>query len=269
MTTQAAESETPEPRESQPVPLPGTQASSIQGILHSGPASGFGDKFAGWSVLFSILLFLITIGPLMGFLPPMAPSLTAAETAAYYSEHSLSIRVASMLLMLAAGALLPIYGAMSGVMLRMKGRPLALSATQLAAGALVVVNFLASGFFFGAAAFRVERAVGDVQVLSDLAWFFLVMPAPPACLSALVFGLAVLADDRRGPVMPRWLGFFNLWMAVLFLPGLVMVLAHTGPLAWNSVLPFWIPLATFAPWCLIMGGMMIWYGGRVSRGEFS
>ena len=229
--------------------------------------TGFGEKFAGWSTYLSIVLFLITLWPMMGFMPPMDPALTAEATADYYRQNSLAIRFASMTMMIAAGALAPMYGAMFAAMLRMRGRPVTLAATQLASGAVVVVNFLACSFFFGAAAYRVERGVEGIQLLSDLAWFYLIMPAPPACLGVLVFGLAVLADRRDEPVMPRWLGFFNVWMAVTFFPGLVAVLAHSGPLAWNSVLPFWIPLATFTPWCLIMAAMMIRYGGQISRGE--
>ena len=238
-------------------------------ILHDAPSSGFGEKLAGWSTFASVFLFFLALWPLMHFLPPIPPSLTAEETAALYRDNSLGIRLASMVMMMAAAALTPMYAAMFGSMVRMKGRPITLAATQLASGAVVVVNFLACSFFFGAAAFRVERAAADIQLLSDLAWFFLIMPAPPACLGVLVFGLAVLADDRTRLVMPRWLGYFNVWMAVAFFPGLVMVLFHTGPFAWNSVFPFWIPVATFFPWCVIMAVTMIRQGGRISRGELA
>lgn len=238
-------------------------------VLHGSPSSGFGEKLAGWSTFVSVALFFVALWPLMNFLPPLPPSLSAEETAAVYRDHSLAIRLASMVMMMAAAALTPMYAAMFGSMVRMKGRPITLAATQLASGAVVVVNFLACSFFFGAAAFRVERSVGDIQLLSDLAWFFLIMPAPPACLGVLVFGLAILADDRDRLVMPRWLGYFNVWMAVAFLPGLVMVLFHTGPFAWDSVFPFWIPVATFFPWCVIMAVTMIRQGGRISRGELA
>ncbi len=53
-------------------------------------------------------------------------------------------------------------------------------------------------------------------------------------------------------MLPRWLGYLNLWVAMLIIPaGLVLFFKH-GPFAWNGVVGLYIPLVAFAIWILSM-----------------
>ena len=65
------------------------------------------------------------------------------------------------------------------------------------------------------------------------------------------FGIAVLLDRRERPIFPRWLGYYNLWAALMFTPGTFNVFFHDGPLAWNGLLAWYLPLTVFATWLII------------------
>jgi len=55
--------------------------------------------------------------------------------------------------------------------------------------------------------------------------------------------------DRNDPVtFPRWFGYLNVWFALLSLPGGAVLIFNDGPLAWNGVIAFWVPLAAFVVW---------------------
>jgi hypothetical protein len=67
----------------------------------------------------------------------------------------------------------------------------------------------------------------------------------------MVFGVAILLDRRERPVFPRWLGYYNLWVALMFLPGTFNVFYQSGPLSRNGIIAYYIPLTVFATWLVI------------------
>lgn len=227
--------------------------------------SGFGEVFAGWSALAAILLFFLAMGPGLHFLPPLSPALSADAFAEHYRNHPIGARLGSILMMTGAALLLPLFGAMSAVMLRMQGRPVALAWTQMAAAVVTFFPLFANSFFFAAAAFRPERDAADILVLNDTGWLWLVMPTPAALLQLVVFGIAILGDDVERPVLPRWLAYFNFMVGVLFFPGVFIPLFKSGPFAWNGLLAFWVPLVVFGIWTPVMARAFIKLGRQMSR----
>ena len=91
-----------------------------------------------------------------------------------------------------------------------------------------------------------------VSALSDIAFLLFVMPAVPAFVQKLLTGFVILGDRRAQPILPRWLGYMNLWTGVLLLPGLAIGLFKTGPFAWNGALAFWLPAVVFGIWFNLM-----------------
>ncbi|MFY1621230.1 hypothetical protein, partial [Micromonospora sp. WMMD736] len=67
-------------------------------------------------------------------------------------------------------------------------------------------------------------------------------------LQLVLFGVAVLIDRRDTPIFPRWLGYVNIWLAITFTPASFLVFFKTGPLAWNGVLVWWVPVFAFLVW---------------------
>jgi len=58
-------------------------------------------------------------------------------------------------------------------------------------------------------------------------------------------------------VLPRWLGWFNLWAQIIYLPGILIPYFKTGPLAWNGLLAFWIPVVVFTVWLCLITAMLL------------
>jgi hypothetical protein len=52
-------------------------------------------------------------------------------------------------------------------------------------------------------------------------------------------------------------GYFNLWCALLFVPGLACIYVTTGPLAWNGIISFWVVLTAFTIWLFVMAAMLL------------
>ena len=72
---------------------------------------------------------------------------------------------------------------------------------------------------------------------------------PPFSLWCVAIAVAIMR--RNGP-LPRWIGYLNRWMAILFMPAMMMIFFKTGPFAQNGVLTFWMPVAVFFGWIITM-----------------
>lgn len=210
------------------------------------------EKLCAWMVVLAMLFFGLALIAGFKFVPPLSPQLGADEIARIYRDNALGMRIGAALMLCGGAFLMPFVAAMYSAMLRMGHRSRSLAATQLAAGVLNYAPLYLCGLIFAAASFRVERGAEDILALSDLGWFFLVMPTPAALVQLSALGLATLRDDSEQPVFPRWIGYFNFWVAFLSLPGVFISVFKTGPLAWDGILAFWVPLVVFGPWMIVM-----------------
>jgi hypothetical protein len=86
------------------------------------------------------------------------------------------------------------------------------------------------------------------RALFDLSWFFFLGVISTFVLELVLFGVAILIDKRPQPVFPRWLGYVNIWLAMMFSPASFLVFFKTGPLAWNGVLVWWGAVSAFLLW---------------------
>lgn len=76
-------------------------------------------------------------------------------------------------------------------------------------------------------------------------------------VQGLAIALCILRDDSSDPLFPRWAGYFNIWVFLLFLPSLLTYFFKTGPFAWNGLFVWWIPLAVFGTWFIVMTVLML------------
>ena len=194
---------------------------------------------------------------LMTFLPPVSPALDAEAVATLYREHATAIRAGAILIIISSMPAITFYAAISIQLRQLEGqaRPIA-SIAQAIAGAANIQFFIFPGLLFVVASFRPERSPELLQTLNDLAFLVTILPWPITCVQALICGVAILAHSDRNPVFPRWVGFFNLWVAVLFLPGALIPFFKTGPFAWNGLLAFWVPATMFGAWFVVMQIML-------------
>ena len=115
-----------------------------------------------------------------------------------------------------------------------------------------MLEFLYLLFFWQTATFRADRDPKLVELLNDMAWIPFVGLTGTAATQVAAFGVAILIDHRPIPVFPRWLGYCNLWVALIFCVGTFNVFFKTGPLAWNGLLSWWLPVLVFAVWLVVV-----------------
>lgn len=180
-----------------------------------------------------------------GFIPPLAPSASAAEIAAHYREHANGVRFGAGL-MLMSGMFYAAYTAViSAQMQRIPGVHQAVINAQSIAGAFGCLTFLIPAMLFAVTAFRPERSPDSTLLLNDMSWIILVMPWPPFMTQNFAFAFAILSDKRSTPVFPRWLAYLNIWAPISFTPAIILPFFKSGPFGWNGIFVFWIPATIF------------------------
>ena len=205
-----------------------------------------------WSGLVFTLLFMTGFWLVSHFVPPVSPNATALDIATMYQTRTSEIRLGLFIMMASCGFMSAFFAAISVQMKRMEGNPPILTYTQLSAGTAGVIFLLLPCLIWTTAAFRPERDADLILLLNDLGWVVFLMPFTTFIIQNFAIGLAVLGDQSPVPVFPRWLGFFTIWVGVLFIPGGLLTFFKTGPFAWNGVFAFWIPLLIFFAWYLVM-----------------
>ena len=209
-------------------------------------------RAAGWSGAGVLVLMAIGFVGLARFFPPPSPALSAEQTASFIIGHATLIRWGMILTMIAA-ALLGIFAVSIAVqMRRIEGRYPILSMTEFGLGMLFVLEFLYLLFFWQTATFRADRDPKLVELLNDMAWIPFVGLTGTAAVQVACFGVAILIDRRAAPLFPRWLGYCNLWVALIFCAGTFNVFFKSGPLAWNGILAWWLPVIVFAVWLIVV-----------------
>src|SRR5581483_10619172 len=156
----------------------------------------------------------------------------------------------------------PLYAswsaALAAQMTRVRAAHPVMADLQLVLGGLTVLVFMIPALLLEIAAFRPERSPETIQALNDIPWMMFIGMGATAILQPFVVGVVILQDraghhDSAGaPVFPRWVGYFNIWTAILFLPGPLCVFFKTGPLAWDGLFTWWIPFVLFAAWMVVM-----------------
>jgi len=218
-----------------------------------------------WSGFVAIILFALAFWPTSDFLPPPAPTLTPLQVATLYQTNTMGIRFGMFLMALAGAFVGPFVAVISIQLKRIEGATPILSYAQLTTGTIGALFFIIPAIIFSAAAYRPERPPELTSMLHDLGWFFLVMPVGPAFLQNLAIGAAILSDPKPEPIFPRWFGYFNFLVAMLFVAGGLITFFKTGPLAWNGLIAFWIAAVDFLAWFLVMLAMLLKAINRQTR----
>jgi hypothetical protein len=224
------------------IPAPAMNRAVLRACAWAGPA---------FAVLFGIG-FLIA-----GFLPPPSPAASSRDTAHEFVQHRDAIRAGLQIAWSSSILFLPFVVVLSQLVKRVEGEYAPMAYVQLGAGIGSALVFVLPLWNIEAAAFRPGRAPGTIQALSDLGWLpFVGAWALPAAQCAAL-AVALLADRSESPLFPRWAGYFNVWIALLYVPALLMPFFTTGPLAWDGVLPFWLGAAAFFGWIVVMTALML------------
>jgi hypothetical protein len=199
-------------------------------------------------------VFFIGWGLIAGFLLPIpSPAAAAGQIQQFYVDKPLRVQIGLIVTIAASALQVPFAALISTHMRRIEGQHSPLSYAQMLLSTLATALILVPCFIWAALAFRPEQR--DPQTflfVSDLAWLMFVGTFAPGVLQSICFAICVLSDDRQKPVFPRWAGYFNLWVALLFMPGALVIIFKNGLFAWNGLMGWWVPAVVFGSWFLVM-----------------
>lgn len=214
-------------------------------------------KLCAWSGVACIVLMALGFAVIAGFIPPPSPNDSVLQTARLFIEHKDAIRIGMILSMISSALLMPFAVSITVQMRRIEGPHSPLAFVQLGLGSIFVLEFIYLIFFWQVATFRADRAPEIIQLLNDMAWIPFVGLSSTLILQSAVFGWVILTDRRERPILPRWLGYFNIFAALMFVPGTFNVFFKTGPFAWDGLFAFYIPVAVFVVWLMLNSWFLV------------
>jgi hypothetical protein len=164
--------------------------------------------------------------------------------------------------MIATPLLLPFLVLVSAKIKESDPRLELLGQTQLICGAFLVLLILLSIVLMGVAAFRPERAPELTELTNDTASTILLWVFAPTTLEFGLLGAAVLMDRSERPLFPRWMGYFDILVGVIFVAGAPTLFVMHGAFGWDGALTFWAVLIVFGLWIAVAFLMMLRATGR-------
>ena len=196
-----------------------------------------------------IVLLLIGLFILPGWLPPPSPDQTAEQFARIFHENH-SMRIGAAIIAVAASLGMALPAAISAQMRRMEGANHVFADVQMLAAAVGVLGIFIPAMLWLAISYRPDVPPAIVMPFNDMAWFIIIGGIGSAIVENVAIGLCILLAD--GPQLyPRWLGYWNLWLATGLLPGALLPFFKSGPFAWNGLFGFWTVVTAFFIWLVL------------------
>ena len=210
------------------------------------------ERVGVWLVLPFCFAFFLGVGGLVQWVPPPSPGKGAQEIAEIYASKTTRIRIAVCLMLFTGLLSVTFISVLVKYVRRVEGHWGVLTTSQLGVGLLFPYVVWLPWMFAEVAAFRPERSPEITQAFNDMFWLFALGLVGGVVVQALLLAVTTFLDRGEVPIFPRWFGYLNLWYAVLAIPGGTIVFFHSGPLAWNGVVGFWIPVGAFGVWTISM-----------------
>ncbi|WP_293347199.1 hypothetical protein [Mycobacterium sp.] len=214
-----------------------------------------GELILLWTLPVTVILWIASFFLFPGFNPPMSPSMTADQVAAFYRDpaHLPQIRYSMIVFNWFGVCLVPILALIVLQIRRMAHRTPIFSYAMLGCVAGGPTLFLIANVCWLLAAFRPERNPELTQLLNDFGWITFTIVVPFLIGQSLILALAIFFDDQPRPVFSRWVAYFNLLVAAALVPAAFVGVSLTGPLAWDGFLSFWVKNVAIAVWIVVMG----------------
>ncbi|MCK9249227.1 MAG: hypothetical protein M0P31_09675 [Solirubrobacteraceae bacterium] len=200
------------------------------------------------------VLVVIGICALARWIPPWVhPDHTAQEVADLFTRHADRIRIGTFIGCVGFTLLAPWGMTIAAQVRSREGRSPLLSHLLVGCTAVATVFVVLTCCVWATAVFRPAEIDPEItRALNDLSWITFLFSAPPFTLWAAVMAVAILGDDPRDPVYPRWLGYLSAWVAILILPaGLVIFFDH-GAFGYAGVFALYVPFVVFFTWLVAL-----------------
>lgn len=206
-------------------------------------------------------LFILFIGAgllIAGLWPPPRPTATAEQMRDFFAKNPAQVHLGLVLMMAGMGLIVPWGASLAAQTSRIRSSSSVTTFVQVAAFGVATLIGVASVIPWAVASFRPTEVAPELtRALSDLGWFFFVFDWSPLFVWYVAVAAAIFGDRDDTPIFPRWSAYLSLWVALLSIPGGLMIFFKTGPLAFNGIFAIWIPLGVFFVWIVAMTTLTI------------
>lgn len=195
------------------------------------------------------LLGMVFVG---GYIPATDPAASGADIAAFYVNNLTAVRTGMIISMIAFSLFVPFGIAIALQTRRIEQVPV-MTYVQLASVAIATLEGVMATVIWITAAFRPAEIDPDLtRMLHDLGWLCFLVDIPPFSIWIAAVGIAILRDRHTTPLFARWVGFFNLWVALLITPAMLIPFFKSGPFAYDGLLALYLPFGAFFIWMVVM-----------------
>jgi hypothetical protein len=216
------------------------------------PASTAAQSISLWiSAVFGVfLLMAFLLFP--GFFPPMPATWSATRVAQFYADHTDRIRASMIIFNVCAIMLIPFFTVIVHQLKRMATDTQVLAYCYLSAVVSGATLLAIADLFWLIAAFRPNRDPNITQMLNDFAWIVFTAPVGMIVGQCLCIAIAVWLDKHETPIFPKWVAPFCVVISALMVPAAAAAAVQTGPLAWNGFVSFWLRIASYGTFLVVM-----------------
>ncbi|MGW0160694.1 hypothetical protein ACWDUN_15420 [Mycobacterium sp. NPDC003323] len=224
-----------------------------------------GQRILLWTAPPAAALFALAFLLFPVFAPPLSPTMTPEEVAAFFRDHNTGILGVVILCNLIAGSLVPLFAVIAVQISRTATSSSVFSYAYIICVGVGTTAFILADYCWGVAAFRPDRDPQLISLLNDMAWFFFIAPVGTIVVQNLCLAVSSYLDERAEPVFPRWVAHFNVATALLLIPGAFSVLFTSGPLAWDGTVSFTLRIAVLAAYLIVMFPVLLRIVDRQAR----
>ncbi|MQB07888.1 hypothetical protein DXT91_28005 [Agrobacterium tumefaciens] len=209
-------------------------------------------RFSVWCGAIVLLANTVAFFFLGRLFPPPDPAWGTTEIVAFFTENRERI-LWSVITMAFFAPFFYFFAVITSLQIkRVEGEFGLLSFIQLTTGIVAPTGWVYPMSVLATAAYRPDRSPELVLAMSDQFFLTFVGVAFIFSINIWSIGMAALADRREKPVFPRWFGYANFLLALVFAPGIFVYAFTDGPLAWNGLFALWIPASAFPIWKIMM-----------------
>lgn len=168
------------------------------------------------------------------------------------TENQFQIQIASIFMMISF-ALFGSFGAGIAAQTRRFEINPVFSYIQIVFGAGGMVIALLVAFSWALMVFRPETYHPTlVMMFADFAYFCALFSVPLFGGWCVMIALPIFMAEEGKEPFPRWVAYANLWAALLFVPGQLILFFKNGTFAWHGFVALWIPYIAYFAWIWIM-----------------
>lgn len=212
----------------------------------------FRQRLCIWAGPLSVVCAMVGLS-FAGFALPLSSQLDPLQVVAVYHAHLGGIRIAAVSLLFCSAFMMIFAGAIAAQLQRIEGAVTPWVFVQMAGGVMGNVPFALTGIIWTATALRLDRPPAVTQAMNDIAAFVLELPAPTAIIQFLAIIFVVLGDKSKNPIFPKWVGYLNILVSLMFLPGVVGgVFVRSKAFDWNGFVSYSLPGMASSLWVVLM-----------------